>query len=116
MHQQGVAEEASGVAGQRRQLPADYVLIRFSESRAVRRTDIGTGKEGVGVGVGCDERPTAQGVPRDSLSLSVSIPLSVERALMRKITRNKRRTGSTIIQNGYYNGPTALSLIKLSSI
>lgn len=24
---------------------------------------------------------------------------------MRKITRNKRRTGSAIIQNGYYNGP-----------
>ena len=34
---------------------------------------------------------------------------------MRKITRNKRRTGSAIIQNGYYNGPTALSLIKPST-
>lgn len=38
VHQQG-AEEARRVAGQRRQLPADYVLIRFSESRAVRRTN-----------------------------------------------------------------------------
>lgn len=41
-------------------------------------------------------RPTAQGVPRDT---------GRPGALMRKITRNKRRTGSAIIQNGYYNGP-----------
>lgn len=38
-HTQRATEEASNATQQRRQLPADYVLIRFSESRAVRRTD-----------------------------------------------------------------------------
>lgn len=47
-------------------------------------------------GGGKGGRPTAQGVPRDTRRPG---------ALMRKITRNKRRTGSAIIQNGYYNGP-----------
>jgi len=107
----------SGRAAAKAASASDYVLIRFSESSAVRRTRSGWTRGRMAGGGeeghcrrrerrdGRGARPSAQGVPRDT---------GRPGALMRKITRNKRKDRQRDYTKRILQRTRALALIKPS--